>query len=1079
MGNTFNLPAAIGCLQEAEALIASGTIEDVLRQRFAAYLPQIFPEQPWWVNYHGLGSEAHVKFDKDGKASGGFVDSLIGLTAIEYEKDIRNPAIFRHGLAQVQDYCAGLLNKGHAPDLIVGVLSDTVRWRAYRVAEVTSLDAMGSGIYGRSNVILEEIESLDVTLADERQARRLIDFLVRHLGREGARPLGAETIARDLGFSSGFGDRHLYGLNALVNEAFSSNPKYSALIEKLWRDFIAYLGENNSKIGFDKDVYVRELYLLTLAKILCANVIERGALSSNEVELRSILNGDYFRMKGLSNLVEYDYFGWLNDDPHVTALLPVAADIQDDLRAYDFRSPPVEDLFGAMMAQLAKRSQRLLLGQEWTPAWLAEGVVKRAFELLPEGEDPQFVDMCCGSGAMVVETVKLAKAKLDGTNAEHDAAYVSRLAHSISGFDIDPLAVMLSKVGWVIAARDRLEPFGMFQVSIPVYHADSLFVGTSLSRRIDEDAGTDRYELVLDDRKVNLPAFLVSPEHRSLFDALLNVCYASAMRTAETPGLGFSDDDISLLIEESEKNAGLSLSHEGREETTHFCAELVHALITLQRDGRNGVWAFVLRNSYRPALVAGLFNGLVSNPPWLALSKIADNPYKDALRRKAENYGIKPPGPSHLHIELATIFLLHAAESYLKPGGVFGCVLPETILSGHHHNPFRVGAFRSVVPLAVDELWRVEAGTFKNEAVVLFGKKVNRSSFAPNAIAGRSVSASSREDVIFSEIVQGNRVAWSERGNIGAGGFGFFQPAEFRQGADIMPRTLIFHETRRVSATQWSIGPIDRSGSASRYLVGDAKKHKEFALPTCVVDDRFIFDVLMSNHLTPFDIAEPAKAFLPIEQGASGKWAPISATRLAVHGSSKPAFDRILATASKDLPGFFDMLDSNRRKLTSQEIPVGGWLVFMGAGGDYVCASYMSATIYGAGKLIVDQTLYWAAVETEDEAIYLVGLLNSEAVNDVIKEFQPRGQFGARHVHTLPLGVTPPFDIDDASHEDVVLRTRQLLSDWSIAKTNPEISGLLDPNKSLAQRRRKLRLTIQSLPSYAAYELATRNLYGL
>ncbi|WP_139269358.1 hypothetical protein [Pseudomonas aeruginosa] len=119
-------------------------------------------------------------------------------------------------------------------------------------------------------------------------------------------------------------------------------------------------------------------------------------------------------------------------------------------------------------------------------------------------------------------------------------------------------------------------------------------------------------------------------------------------------------------------------------------------------------------------------------------------------------------------------------------------------------------------------------------------------------------------------------------------------------------------------------------------------------------------------------------------------------------------------------------------------------------------------------------------MESEDEALYLVGLLNSDAVNEIIKEFQPRGQFGARHVHTLPIGVTPEYNPSDAAHADVVAKTRILLDQWEVAKVaDAEITGLLDPNKSLAQRRRRLRLKVQALPGYLEYALACRNLYGV
>jgi hypothetical protein len=1082
MGNSYDIAAGQKWLAEGLGLIKQGKIEDVIRQQFAAHLPQLFPEKPWWVQYHALGAERHVKFAKAGKNTHGFVDTLVGLTAIEYERDISQAGLFSHGLDQVKDYCAGLLNEGQPQDLIIGILSDTVRWYAYRIASVAPTDAAQQGIYGAEHISLDTIQELVLTDSDERSSQQLGEFLIRHLGREGARPLNAYTLAHDLGFESEFCERHIESIEKLVNSAFTADANYAGLITKLWNDFVAYLGDNGAAGGFEQDVYVREFYLLTLAKLLCANILAKSALVSDDVEIRAILNGDHFKSLGLANLVEYDYFGWLNSDPHVSALIPVAKAIQDDLRAYDFKSAPAEDLFGTTMAQLAKRSQRLLLGQEWTPAWLAAELVARVFAAIPDGEAPKLIDMCCGSGAMVVEAVKLAKARLDGLNVPVDESYVSELAHSITGFDIDPLAVILSKISWVVAARDRLEPLGSFQVVIPIYHADSLFTATPLSKNVDEETGTNQYALNLDNKKISLPSFLVSPEARALFDALLNGGYEMAMVSARAAKPSFTQGDLTALLKFSEESSGISLNDKSKELALKFCSELVSIL---QRSGRNGIWAFILRNSYRPGLVAGLFNGLVSNPPWLALSKIADNPYKTALRSRAERYGIKPAGPSHLHIELATIFLLHAVERYLKDGATIGCVLPETVLSGHHHNPFRMGAFLTgtvPVKLGMDEIWRVEKGTFKNEAIVFFGTKESRASFVASPITGYQATPYGLNAVQFNQVVQGSRVAWSDRLRASNKVTGFFHPAEFRQGADIMPRTLIFHEAVPAIRGQWALGPINRQHGAFRYLVKVAKNYKTFSLPACVVPDQFVFDVLMSNHLTPFDIVEPAKALLPIQKGLTGIWEPVTSTLLATQGAARQAFARILSAISPSTSpaDFFEMLDTKRKKLTAQIIQPIGWLVIMGAGGDYVCAAYSNMANFAVDKLIIDQTLYWVVVSSEDEAMYLTGSLNSDAVNEVIKEFQPRGQFGARHVHTLPVGVTPKYDSSDAAHIDVVNKTRALLNQWTALKaSDTTIANLLDPNQSLPQRRSRLRAKLMNLPGYITYAEACRALYGV
>jgi len=1085
MNVTYNIAAAQSYLIKALDFIRQGVVEDVIRLSWAADLPKIFPDNPWWIGLHVTGAEGFVRFD----THHGFVDALVGATAIEYEKNLTNPQIFAVGLGQVRDYCAGLLNEGYPESLIIGVLSDTVHWYAFRIKSVLPLNAVPGAVrFGRDHVELEEIDRAELSAAGTREARLLIEFLVKYLGREGARLLGAKTLAADLGLESQFCERHINGIRELVENAFEQNEDYARLIKRLWSDFVSYFGGSGELGSFDQETYVGELYILTLAKLLCANVLEVKGLSSNDEELTSILDGRFFKVRGLANLVEYDYFGWLNEPPYVQVLLPVARAMQDDLRAYDFTSAPAEDLFGSIMAQLAERSKRLLLGQEFTPTWLAEKIVTKVLDKLPADENPRLVDMCCGSGAMVVETVKSTTRKMINAGISADANTVTRLVTAITGFDIDPLAVMLAKVGWVLAAREWLAGSGIQEITIPVYHADSLFAVTPLTQRVDPDSNLAGYELVLDDKEVALPGFLISPAHSALFDTLLDRGYAMAMESARQATSVITEEEVRNLVRQSLLTTKDTLSQQEELETQRFCKELLVSLEELQRAGHNGVWAFVLRNSYRPGLVAGQFNGLVSNPPWLALSKVADNPYKDALRQRAERYGIKPPGSSHLHIELATIFLLHAIEKYLTANAVVGCVLPETVLNAHHHNPFRKASYQRTarpVLFRVDEIWRIEKGTFKNEAIVFFGKNKRATATDNGTIEGRLASPTSLRRITFQIISQGQRTAWSDNPLPGAGREGFFVPAEFRQGADIMPRTLVFHQCEPVSpsASTWNISPIDRNTGSLRYLVAEAKKQKDFVLTARNVDGQFIFDVLLSHHLTPFEISAPAKAFLPIRKNTQGQWTSVPNVSLAAHGAAtSQAFDKVFKAIGPDCSPehFFEKLDTARGKLSSQSIPRNGWLVFMGAGGGQICAAHASAARYDE-KLIVDQTLYWASVPTEEEALYLVGLLNSKAIAQVIGEFQPRGQFGRRHIHTLPFGVTPPYSSREPSHTDVVDNTRSLLVQWSdLKRTNTELQALLDPNQStLSIRRRKLRENLVSLPAYEQYELACRNLYGL
>jgi hypothetical protein len=656
---------------------------------------------------------------------------------------------------------------------------------------------------------------------------------------------------------------------------------------------------------------------------------------------------------------------------------------------------------------------------------------------------------------------------------------LSGLSDAITGFDIDPLAVMLAKIGWVLAARDWLNE--AIPTPIPVYHADSLFATTPLTKVVDESEAL-HHEMLLDNKKVSLPAFLISPNSRTLFDQILDNGYAVAMASAKSAKSEITTAVVTNLVSNVVTLSGRSLTKEESTLLTTFAKELLSALEELQRAGRNGIWAFVLRNSYRPGLVAGQFNGLVSNPPWLALSKIASNPYTNALKQKADAYAIKPPGPAHLHVEMATIFLLHAVDRYLVFDSAIGCVLPESITSAYHHNPFRAAAYATApqsVKLRIDELWRVEKGTFKNEAVVLFGTKAEPTT---GDIPGQNISRGSKRALTFKRILSGTRSAWSEHKSLGTNASGFFNPAAFRQGADIMPRTLVFHSLARASATGlWNVSPISIT-SRERYLKAGAKTHKTFSMAVAGLSDKVVFDILLSHHLTPFDIGAGAKGILPISKDTLDKWQAMSLTEIASIGAATSnALNTILAAlgTSATTQSYFDRFETDRKKLTTQTW-TDGWLVFMGAGGSNVCAAYASSSDFNQGKTVIDQTLYWVEVKTEEEALYLTGLLNSVAINQVIKEFQPRGQFGERHIHKLPLGATPPFDFENPAHTDVVVKTRQLITEWAAYKvTNPtEVQNLLDPNKSqLHIRRKKIKEILVALPSWHNYEEACKAVY--
>ena len=258
------------------------------------------------------------------------------------------------------------------------------------------------------------------------------------------------------------------------------------------------------------------------------------------------------------------------------------------------------------MADLARRSQRKLLGQEWTPAWLARLLAERCLNALPKGASPRVVDMCCGSGSIIAETLKAARERfgLSGIAQLHDVA---------TGFDIDPLAVSLSKTTWVVTLAAEIKA-ATTPIVIPIYHADSLFAVTPVSSALPFYGQEETINLSLDGRAVKLPHFLVQPVYHDLFDSIVDWAYDEAIDAQKGAGAKpITEAQTASFLSGAEEISGIKVPQEHRNELLTAVTVLVNQMVELALAGRNGIWAFILRNTYKPGLLAGQFNGLVSN----------------------------------------------------------------------------------------------------------------------------------------------------------------------------------------------------------------------------------------------------------------------------------------------------------------------------------------------------------------------------------------------------------------------------------------------------------------------------------
>lgn len=214
----------------------------------------------------------------------------------------------------------------------------------------------------------------------------------------------------------------------------------------------------------------------------------------------------------------------------------------------------------------------------------------------------------------------------------------------------------------------------------------------------------------------------------------------------------------------------------------------------------------------------------------------------------------------------------------------------------------------------------------------------------------------------------------------------------------------------------------------------------------------------------------------------NGQWKAISATdRALMNTSTAYIFNQIEEDANtpSSLATYLHNTINIYGKLDKQNFSTKNWMVLSSASGANPCAAYIALEALDRSRLIIDQTLYWYLADTEDEAIYIVGLINSDALSDAIKDFQPEGGFGKRHIHTLPYKIIPKYDNENAAHIEVISRTRELMREWVALCREGEYANLLQPNSSsLSSRRRRQQSAIRSLETYEVYETACHAVLG-
>lgn len=929
----------------------------------------------------GLGARpGDVLFEQPVREVHGRVDALVGRTIFEFKSNLRRERADAE--EQLTRYLTERETATH--ERYTGVATDGATFIAYSLQD-------------------GQLATLQEFRSDAETPHALLLNLSSLVVASEEMPPEPEIIRAQLGRGSVAWIRARNDMRRMYAEV-GTDPEVRTK-RALWSQLLARV--YGSPVD-DDDLFFQHTYLTAIAKTMAAHMIGAGHPSPAD-----LLSGRLFEQANLYGVAESDFFDWvLRADGGERLVERVALQV-GVFRLADVRT----DVLKGLYESLIDPEQRHVLGEYYTPDWLAERVCAAAVR------DPlseRVVDPACGSGAFLFHAARrlLAAADADGMS---NADALTRCCDRVLGIDVHPVAVQIARVTYLLALGERLNA-ERGTVTLPVYLGDSLQWNTEpfladrdvlIEAPLDEGTGASAATL-------HFPATVARDP--ALFDRVINRMLEMSAGSPAQPSLGLS--------------AWLQQEGISDEPTRNVLSETYEQLVTLRGQGRNHIWGFAARNLVRPVWLAQQDQRpdvLVGNPPWLSY-RYMDREMQARFRSECQELGIWVGGRVATQQDLSAYFYVRCAELYLRSGGRAAFVMPHAAMSRQAFEGFRSGAYprpingarrnggrrrgngrdaqSTLTTLSFTEAWMLPDAVqplFPVPSCVLFAERSGMLTGTQGATVSEASGILPKRDASTSEADAA--LMWqSARWPASLEGTDDVSPYhhEFRNGATIFPRLLCVVE--RAPTGAFGVGanaPVVRSRRTSQ----ENQPWKDLPSLQDNVERQFLRSLYLGESIAPFRPLDPVEAVIPWHE-AHGL---MDAAAAEVNG---------FLYLGRWMRGAEALWEEHKRsnmtlienwdyfsKLTAQMPPAELRVAYAASG------TLPAAAVISEREAVIEHSLYWTVVTTLGEARYLTAVLNSDTTRQRAEHLQARGQWGARHfdryILTLPI---PRFDAQEALH---------------------------------------------------------------
>ena len=585
----------------------------------------------------------------------------------------------------------------------------------------------------------------NVTFPVEFETSEVLDFdsgvkrLLLYVRSTDRMQLTSENLCNVFSSSTDISKNTISYLYSVLNANIQNNSRVRTLFEEWHRifgriyekqetDFVKHVSaikslykieEINTNDDVIKILFVIQTYYSIIIKLIIQNLFASLKLPNAKTnslkhigDVREVFYGrkDLFD-EYIDNFFEIHFFEWFTmlEDLDIKFINDILLELDKFETTVSILKPEsVGDVLKKTYESLMPKDLRHLMGEYYTVEWLVDFTIDNSGWNV--GEDESVLDPTCGSCVFLTHAIKRYVERYKNVLSHQEL--IDKITNNFVGFDINPIAVIQGKGNYILSLGDITELD--HAVSIPVYMCDSVMVPTVHAKQRNNGKS---FEIETYVGKFSVP---------ELGTRIKNDKYLRRLSDCILRDYKTHSEFLTVLS----KMDGIELT----EEEQKLSVTLFNQLQSLHLSGKDGFWPIILKNSFAPLFCQQKFDYIFGNPPWIAWKAMSQS-YRDLSLDIWLSYGIFEKSAydkktSHDDFAMAVTYV--TIDHYLKDQGQACYVLPQTFIKGlkggEGFRKFEITRDGQKIPIAIEEFHdMIEVNPFRgiatNKTAVYFFRK--------------------------------------------------------------------------------------------------------------------------------------------------------------------------------------------------------------------------------------------------------------------------------------------------------------------------------------------------------------------